>query len=80
MDLTQIKKENNMRESKAKELRKKAGFVKSKVPKITGDYNITLGDGTVVNVKKTEPIDPTKELADARQRYKILKQQYYNSK
>ena len=54
---------------KAKQLRRHAKYEKSVVPEVVGDFNITINSGNavrVVNVKKTQPKELTKEQEEAR--------------
>jgi hypothetical protein len=63
---------------KAKQLRRQSKYVKEAIPKIVGDFNITINSGLaqrVINIPKTEPVEQTKEQLEAKTLYRKLKNQ-----
>lgn len=65
-----------MNARKAKQLRRQSKYKKESIPKIVGDFNITINSGSaqrIVNIPKTEPVEQTQEQIEAKKLYKQLK-------
>lgn len=64
---------------RSKLLRKQAGYKKTRLIKVVGDYNIKIGSGTtfrILNVPKTEVQEPSDVETNGKKLYKNLKREY----